>query len=78
MSESTLDSAAQEKDYILVILFVKYVSDVFQHHGDALREEFEDHSERFVVVAFNCPQLEDHTIDRANTLTTITVTMRQT
>ena len=37
---------AQYKDYILVMLFVKYVSDVFQDHWDALKEEFGDDEER--------------------------------
>ena len=37
---------AQYKDYILVMLFVKYVSDVFQDHWDKLKEEFKGNEER--------------------------------
>ena len=37
---------AQYKDYILVMLFVKYVSDVFQDHWDELKKEFGDDEER--------------------------------
>jgi type I restriction enzyme M protein len=37
---------AQYKDYILVMLFLKYISDVFQDHWDELKKEFGDDEER--------------------------------
>lgn len=37
---------AQYKDYILVMLFVKYLSDVWQDHYDELKAEFGDDEER--------------------------------
>lgn len=37
--------ASEYKNYILVMLFVKYVSDVWQEHYDALKEKFGDDEE---------------------------------
>ncbi len=33
------------KNYILVMLFVKYISDVWQDHYDALKEQYGDDEE---------------------------------
>ena len=37
---------AQYKDYILVMLFVKYISDVWRDHYDRYREQYGDNDER--------------------------------
>lgn len=37
--------AAEYKNYILVMLFVKYISDVWQEHYQSLKEKFGDDEE---------------------------------
>ena len=37
---------AQYKDYILVILFLRYISDVWQDHYDTYKKEYGDDDER--------------------------------
>lgn len=37
---------AQYKDYILVMLFLKYISDLWQDHYDAYRKQYGDNDER--------------------------------
>lgn len=37
---------AQYKDYILVMLFLKYISDVWQDHYEKFRKEYKDNDER--------------------------------
>ena len=37
---------AQYKDYILVILFLKYISDLWKDHYDTYREQYGDNDER--------------------------------
>ena len=37
---------AQYKDYILVMLFLKYISDLWQDHYDAYRKQYGDDDER--------------------------------
>ncbi len=37
---------AQYKDYILVMLFVKYISDVWQDHYEAYQKQYGDDDER--------------------------------
>ena len=43
----TID-ASEYKNYLLVMLFVKYISDAWQEHYDALRNEFGDDEERIL------------------------------
>jgi len=40
--------AAQYKDYILVALFLKYISDVWQDHYDEFKEQYGDDEERIL------------------------------
>ncbi|MBC6413961.1 MAG: type I restriction-modification system subunit M [Chromatiales bacterium] len=40
--------AANYKDYILVILFVKYISDVWQYHYDAYKQQYGDDDARIL------------------------------
>ena len=41
---------AQYKDYILVMLFLKYISDLWQDHYDTYRQQYGDDDERLSLI----------------------------
>ncbi|MGE5109764.1 MAG: type I restriction-modification system subunit M N-terminal domain-containing protein, partial [Acidobacteriaceae bacterium] len=67
---------AQYKDYILVFLFLKYISDLWKEHFDAYRQQYGDDEqrirrklerERFVLPLIDLKDDSGHTVEQFST-----------